>query len=240
MVDLTREMSGLMASLGTPPSGRGRVLMFVSAYEGEGVSTVAREYARCEAAYAKKPVWLVDAELNRQSQLRTMIDDSARFGLPGPLSRASPDGSAFFKLSPPVRGQDDKPLADASFLIARPFLERRLWVTRFLRERLPPGGRARLLEQTSYWEALRAHAQTVVVDAPAYARSGTALQLAPLMDGVILVVSEDSGDVPARLELRDAITRAGGSLVGMIYNRARHVSARASAPGPLQRRVATL
>jgi len=231
MVDLTREMAGLMASLGKPPSGRGRVLMFVSAFEGEGASTVAREYARCEAAYAKKPVWLVDAELTRQSQLRTMIDDSARFGLPGPLSRASPDGSAFFNLTPPVRGQDDKPLPESGFLIARPFLERRLWVTRFLRERLPPGGRARLSDQTGYWEALRGHAQTVVVDAPAYARSAAALQLAPQMDGVIMVVSEDGGDVQARLELRDAIEHAGGRLIGMVYNRARHVSKGAAASG---------
>ncbi|HTN41645.1 MAG TPA: hypothetical protein VLZ84_10870, partial [Asticcacaulis sp.] len=57
MVDLTREMADLMSALGRPQSGQGRALMFVSSYGGEGVSTVAREYARCEAAFAKKPVW---------------------------------------------------------------------------------------------------------------------------------------------------------------------------------------
>ena len=234
-------MAGLMTALGRPATARGRVLMFMAAYAGEGVSTVAREYARCEAAYAKKPVWLVDADLTGQGQLRAVGDDPARFGPPGALSKASPDGSAFFAISPTPRGRDGAAIADARFIIAQPFLERRLWVTRFLREKLPPGARARLSDQPGYWRALRDHAQTVVIDAPAFERGAAALKLAPLADGVIMVVSETDGDVQARLDLRHAVERAGGRVIGMVYNRARHVTSGAPGkPAGLMGRAAAL
>ena len=217
MVDLTREMADLMSALGRPQSGQGRALMFVSSYGGEGVSTVAREYARCEAAFAKKPVWLVDADLGGQSQMKALTADSERFGPPGTLSQATPDGSVFFTVRP--AGSQ----ADAQYLVARPFLGRRLWVTRFRHNNLAPGQTARIFDQTSYWKALRGHAQTIIVDVPALATSGIALQLAPLMDGVIMVVSEGEGDIQARINLKNDIEQVGGRFLGMVYNNASRI-----------------
>ncbi len=220
MIDLTREMAELMAALGRP-AGRGRALMFVSALSGEGVSTVAREYARCEAAFAAKPVWLIDADLREQSQMDALGREPGRFGPPGPLSQASPDGSAFFTLSPPSRDASGRPVGDDRFLVAQPFLDKRLWVTRFCAEKLAPGQRVKLFEQTGYWTALKSHAGTVVVDAPAADRSVHALQLAGLMDGVIMVVSEGEGDTQSRLTLKGDLEQAGGKVLGIVYNRAR-------------------
>lgn len=221
MVDLTKEMADLMSALGRPQSRRGRALMFVSAFTGEGVSTVAREYARCEAAFAKRPVWLVDADLAHQSQMRSMTEDPARFGPPGNLTSATPDGSMFFRLAPRARDGAGQEIPDHKFLVARPFLDNRLWVTRFRIRNLAPGQRPKLNDQSGYWNALRQHAQTIVVDVPAADRSAAALQLAPQMDGVIMVVSEDEGDVQARIDLKHDIEQAGGHMVGMVYNRAR-------------------
>ncbi len=221
MVDLTREMADLMSALGRS-QGKGRALMFVSAFSGEGVSTVAREYARCEAAFAKRPVWLVDADLRAQSQMRAVTEDAARFGPPGSLAIASPDGSMFFRTVPPGRDGEGQPVADAQYLVARPFLDRRLWVTQLRQSRLTGEQRVKVVPRPDYWQALRSHAQTIVVDAPALDRASAALQLAPFMDGVILVVSEDQGDVQGRVELKADIEQAGGRLLGMVYNRARH------------------
>ena len=222
MVDLTREMADLMSALGKPRAGRGRVLMFVSAFSGEGVSTVAREYARCEAAFAKKPVWLVDADLNAQGQMVALAEDAARFGPPGNLAIASPDGSVFFRTVPPGRDGEGHPVGDDRYLVARPFLDRRLWVTQLREARLAPGQRVKVLARPDYWQALRGHAQTVIVDVPALDRATTALQLAPFMDGVIVVVSENQGDVQGRVDLKADLEQAGGRLIGMVYNRARH------------------
>jgi len=224
MVDLTKEMADLMSALGRPQGKGGRALLFVSAYSGEGVSTVAREYARCEAAFAARPVWLVDADLNAQSQMLNMSQDTQRFGPPGPLSRATPDGSAFFTLSPHGHDVTGAPIADEAYLVARPFLDRRLWVTRFRARNMAPGQRVKLFDRTTYWQSLRRHAESIIVDAPAMDRSTAALQLAPLMDGVVLVVSEDNGDVRARIDLKNDLEQVGGKVLGLVYNRARHPS----------------
>ncbi len=220
MVDLTREMADLMSALGRPQGQRGRVIMFVAAIGGEGVSTVSREFARCEAAFAARPIWLIDADLRRQGQMISVAEDAARFGPPGTLSQASPDGSAFFAISPKARGKDGQPIPDAKYLVARPFLAGNLWVTRFNRQNLAPGQRVGLVDAAPYWKVLRKHAQTVVIDAPAADRSGAVLQLAPQVDGVVMVVSEDEGDVQARLNLKNDIEHVGGRLIGMVYNRA--------------------
>ena len=45
MVDLSAEMAELWASLGGTSLGRARAVQFVAARRGEGVSTVAREFA---------------------------------------------------------------------------------------------------------------------------------------------------------------------------------------------------
>ena len=224
MVDLTREMADLMSALGRPQTAAGRALMFVSALSGEGVSTVAREYARCEAAFAAKPVWLVDADLKRQGQMIALGQDAQRFGPPGPLSQASPDGSVFFRLSPPARDAQGLPIGDDKYLVARPFLDKRLWVTRFRDQHMAPGQRVKLFDQTTYWRALRQHAETIVVDAPALDRSTSALQLAAQMDGIILVVSEEEGDVQSRLNLKNDLEQVGGRILGLVYNRARSLS----------------
>ena len=237
MVDLTREMADLMSALGKPQGGRGRVLMFVSAFSGEGVSTMAREYARCEAAFAKKPVWLVDADLHNQTQMVALAEDAARFGPPGKLAIASPDGSVFFRTVPPGRDAQGQPIGDDQYLVARPFLDRRLWVTRLRDNRLAPGQRVKVVPRPDYWQALRGHAQTVIVDVPSLDRASAALQLAPFMDGVILVVSEDQGDVQRRVDLKADIEDAGGRLLGMVYNRAR-ASARELVRRPLARAAA--
>lgn len=223
MVDLTREMADLMAALGRPLA-RGRALMFVSAVSGEGTSTVAREYARCEAAFAKKPVWLIDADLGNQTQMQALFEDPARFGPPGKLSQASPDGSVFFRMVPPGRDAGGQPISDDRYLGARPFLDRRLWVTRLRENHFSPGQRARIVARPDYWQALRGHVQTLIVDVPAFDRSSTALQLAPFMDGIIMVVSEDQGDIQGGVTLKAEIEQAGGRVIGMVYNRARQTA----------------
>ncbi|OYW83407.1 MAG: transcriptional regulator, partial [Sphingobium sp. 32-64-5] len=137
------------------------------------------------------------------------------------LCAATPDGSAFFTITPPARDRDGHMVPDSKYLVARPFFDGKLWVTRFREQNLSKGQGAKLFAQTTYWQALRQHAQTIVVDVPSAARSDAALKLAPLMDAVVMVVSEPDGDLSARLALKADIESAGGQFAGMVYNRAR-------------------
>ena len=70
-----------------------------------------------------------------------------------------------------------------------------------------------------YWNALRRHADLIVIDAPAAERSQAALTIAPFVDDMVLVVAADEPDVRAPAILRDAIAEAGGHCSGLFFNR---------------------
>lgn len=220
MVDLTKEMAGLWTALGPAPAHRGRVLQFVAAGSGEGASTVAREFARLAAVRARKAVWLVDADLWRQSQQEAISAEPDRFGRLGQPAAASPDGSAYYALQPALIGKDGKPIAPSRLSTARPCLGGRLWVTSFRTDLLRAGQRAEATSDARYWDAMRRHADTVIVDAPAADRSDLALTLAPYVDATVLVVAAETTEAAEPLALRDEIEAAGGRIAGLVMNRA--------------------
>lgn len=219
MVDLTSEMAALWAALGPAPGHRGRVVQIVAANSGEGVSTVAREYARLAAVRARRPVWLVDADLAQQGQAEAVAAQPDRFGAVGKPAVATPDGSIFFAVTPRVMDREGKPVHPARLVTARPCLGGRLWVTRFAAESLRSGQRAEAVADASYWDSLRRHADTVVIDAPAADRSDIAITLAPFVDSTVLVVAAESSAAGDPLNLRDEIEAVGGKIAGVVVNR---------------------
>lgn len=218
MTDLTVEMAQLVRTLSPHKGKKGRALMFVASNEGEGVSTVAREFSRCEAAVALRPVWLIDADLANQTQLQAVLDEPMRYGPPGPVSKASPDDRAFFTVTPKRRLNNGHWLSDADHLVARPFLDQKLMVSRFRNKYISPGQKVRIVEDRHYIERLKNFAQTIVFDAPALERSTIGLSLAPLVDGIILVVSEGVGMIDHRIALKQDLIDAGGKILGVVYN----------------------
>jgi Mrp family chromosome partitioning ATPase len=219
MVDLTSEMAGLWAALGPAPAHRGRVVQIACASTGEGASTVAREFARLAAVRARKPVWLIDADLSQPGQQEQVAADFERYGRLGAPAASSPDGSSFFAVSPPVMGRDRKPVAPARLMTARPCLGGRLWVTRFRAEVLRSGQRVEPLADPRYWDAMRKVADTVVIDAPAADRSDLAIILAPFVDATVLVVASGATSAVEPVILRDEIEAVGGRIAGVVVNR---------------------
>ena len=219
MVDLTSEMAALWAALGPAPGHRGRVIQIAAATSGEGVSTVAREYARLAAVRARRPVWLIDADLAQQGQLEAVAAEPDRFGALGKAAIATPDGSIFFAITPRIMDRAGKPVHPARLMTARPCLGGRLWVTRFAAEHLRSGQRAEAVGDARYWDALRKHADTVVIDAPAADRNDMAITLAPFVDATVLVVAADGAAASEPLMLRDEIEAVGGKIAGVVVNR---------------------
>ena len=219
MVDLTSEMAALWAALGPAPGHRGRVVQIAAASSGEGVSTIAREYARLAAVRARRPVWLIDADLSQQGQMEAVASQPDRFGALGKAAIATPDGSIFFAITPRVMDRAGKPVHPARLMTARPCLGGRLWVTRFAAEHLRSGQRAVAVSDARYWDALKKHADTVVIDAPAADRSDMAITLAPFVDATVLVVAAESTAANEPLMLRDEIEAVGGKIAGVVVNR---------------------
>jgi Mrp family chromosome partitioning ATPase len=225
MVDLSKDMAALLERLdwgpgGQRPRGLGRVVQFVGAAPGEGVSTVAREFARVAAPRVRRGVWLVELDLMSGGQHAAIEAEPGLYGALGRATRASADGSTFFDVSPRIAGPDGRPWPDAGYLDAFPVGRARWWVTRFRREALRPGQTVRILNTPTYWNMMRRHADLVVVDAPSAQRSRVALATAALVDANVLVVAADRRDIRAPVALRDGLINAGGRCAGLVFNRA--------------------
>ena len=221
MVDLSTEMAELWTSLGAPPSGRGRLVEFIAARQGEGVSTVAREFAFYAARTQHRRVWLVDLDLMGQTQAAAIALDPRRFGALGQPAAATPDGSMFFSVQPPLKRPDGRPWPDARYISAHAAGAPGFWVTRFRREAMKGRQGVHVLPTPDYWKALRRHADLVVVDAPHSERSQAGVTVAPFMDDVVLVVAADEGDARAPAELRDDLVASGAQVAGLFVNRVR-------------------
>ena len=220
MVDLTAEMAELHDRLSAVPGGPGRVLQFVSATPGEGVSTVAREFAWVAAQGARRGVWLLELDLFRGEHYDAVSLDPGRFGPLGAPTRASPNATCFFTVDPKLQGVDGRPWPDIRYLDAYPVGDKRFWITRFRRDALKPGQDVRIVNTPGYWNTLRSHADVVVIDAPAASRSPVAAAMAPLVDASVLVVSGDRREVGSAQRLKAALGEAGGRCAGMVFNRA--------------------
>ena len=194
--------------------------MFVAATPGEGVSTVAREFAAFASDRVKRNVWLVELGVPGFAQVQALAEERDRYGVLGKEAAASPDGSAFFAVRPQARGADGQAWPDGRYLAAHRVGERKLWVTRFRRELLRQGQAVRQIPSGRYWEALRKHADLVVVDAPAASESPAATMTAPFADMTVIVAAADSGDMNRAAAVRDSIVAAGGRCAGVFINRA--------------------
>jgi len=220
MVDLSDEIAELWSALGAPGAGRTRIVQIVGARRGEGASSVARELAHYASRRAMRSVWLVDLDIIAGSQYAAISAEQDRYGLIGPASSASPDGSMFFTLRPQAQSEDGSSIADARYLAAHQVGNARWWVTRFRTEGLRPGQNLHVLGNPGYWSSLRKNADLIIVDCPSTDRSKAALTLARNMDQTVIVVSADESDVRPPLALRDALEEAGASIAGLFFNRA--------------------
>lgn len=206
-VDLSDTLQVLVERL-DPPGGPARAVQFVSARTGEGASSVARAFALAAAADGRR-TWLVELDVMSGAQAAAFAD--GRYGPLGPAVEASPDGSAFLQVGP---GPSTARLA------VHAVGDTGLWVTRFRGEALAPGQKVRITGDGGYWRALRAHADLVVVDAPAAERSRAAAAVAPHMDATLIVVSADNDDPSGPALLRAGLEAVGGRCAGAVLNRA--------------------
>ncbi len=83
MVDLSDEMDELARALGTPTGAGERLVQFVAADPGEGVSTLARAFAFKAAEKARRGVWLIELDLMGGGQYGEIASDPEDYGFLG-------------------------------------------------------------------------------------------------------------------------------------------------------------
>lgn len=180
------------------PEEASKVLLFASAVSGEGVSTVAREFAMTLAARGDAETLLLDANMRQPS-----VHDALRVERdPG--------------LSEHILG--DAPLVDC----LRPTAIPRLSVIPAGRPVVAPLRVASDPRMKEALSALRGRFHYVVIDAPPLLAFSEGIQLARFCDGAVVVIR--AGHTRRQLPGRavDLLREAGVMVLGTVLNRRRY------------------
>lgn len=223
MLDLRADLDNLWRASGrlTPAKGA-KALMFMSAQQGEGTSSVAASFAIMTAARARRTTWLVDLDLTENASIDGFKQNFAfGVGAPGRAYDASLGTMPFYEVSAPGQTQTRASLRSGKLLAAHQIEGTRLLVTRFRNERLAYGQKVRLSTRPDWWKALRKSADWIIVDAPSLEISSGGLAVASHMDGVVLVVAADKTSTKDVTSLKEEIESAGGHVLGVVMNQLR-------------------
>jgi Mrp family chromosome partitioning ATPase len=217
MLDLRSDLASLYRRLSQTPAEGGRMVMFLSARSGEGVSSIAASFALLAAERARKPVWLVDLDLRRNHAFNMFAVGpfAEKFGGVGPPYSAMLKTQPFFSIEP----DDPGAMAGLGLFTAHRVGETRMMVTQFDGARVKTGHAVKIRTQPAYWSAVRAATDWTVVDAPALERASVGLAIASQMDSTVIVVRADA--TPAREvdEVRRDVEAHGGTIAGAVLNR---------------------
>lgn len=178
------------------PHYESRLVQFISARDGEGTSTVCREFAKAAAHLMAPSVILVDADRINHSQDRffevqngTGWVDALRSGrnIEDSFKRVGQSGLV-------VSGCGNSSVSTPE-----------IFNSSFDR----------------MCERLRADFDLVLIDSASLAASPDGLAIASKVDGVVLVVEADKSRWQTVRKLRDSISRVGGNILGVVLNKRR-------------------
>lgn len=204
------------ARVSAPVPG-GRVIMFTSARVGEGVTSMAASFACIAARRTDKPVWMVDLDFRRNPVFQGFQNGFARdVGRPGRAYDASLRQDPIYRITPRIDGARQGKLLTAHDVDGLSLL-----VTRFRGDRLKSGQKVRTQQAAGWWQALRGISSWAVIDAPALERSSAATTMAPVVDGIILVVTADQTTAQDIDAARQELEAHNGRVLGVVMNRIR-------------------
>jgi protein-tyrosine kinase len=193
---MEKEMIGLYQSIeALLPEAGSKVIQFVGSREGEGTSTIAREFAKVMAVKGGKAVLLMDADLLTPSQ-------HFHFDVEPALS-----------LEEVIR--NGKSLQSALSQVGNTHLYLNL-ISRNMSSTL------RILQSPRikpFFDLLRKRYDLILIDSPPATLSPESLALSPRVDGVILVVEAETTRWMVAESVKDKIKKNGGNILGVVLNK---------------------
>lgn len=195
-LDLTETMLGLHRSIESClPDLNHKVIQFVSSREGEGTSTIVREFARVVVARKGKSVLILDADGANSNQFN-YFEAAAKYSLVEVCKNGESVDTAICKVgdSNLWTGQVSAASADAESQAVYPYFNQ-------------------------VWDDLRQRFDLVLIDAPPVTTCADGIGLACKPDGIILVVEAEKTRWPVINNVKDRLTENGGNLIGVVLNR---------------------
>lgn len=185
-----------------------KVIQFLGCGGKEGVSTVAREFARSVVQrHGRKVLVLNSAHEDPTRRINLCV--TCEYGLLDQLEKGELEDQSFFRL-----GDSSLYFAPVSFQAS------------FV------ASSAALLCESSLWSRIKEEFDLVVIDSPAELNSTESVLISCNTDGVILVIEADRTRRDALAGLAARIADNGGTVLGAVLNKRRY-----HIPGFLYRRL---
>jgi protein-tyrosine kinase len=197
-IGMHREMALLYQRIDSLLDGSPKkVIQFIAARDGEGTSTVVREFARTSARLLGKSVFLFDADLAA--------------ALPSPAGDPGGNGDGRSSPDPEPVGTNvarNDPASTAICLVPQDFNNAR---KHFYSPNID-----------SFWDALRQQYDLVLIDSPPFETSPDGIAISQRVDGVVIVLEAEKTRWPIAEQLKEQILSSGGNILGVVFNKRRY------------------
>ncbi len=197
--ELEEEMLSLYKILDTVlPHSKCKILQFIGSREGEGVSTIIREFARVAANLIGHSVLLLDADRHNPTQGH-FFDLKHPYCWIDALKDGAQIGKAIHQIG-------------ESSLFMSPSCNSSVYTPEIFNSPTFSG----------FCQNLRTDFDLVLIDSPPLTVSPDGLAVAAKVDGVILVVEAEKTRWQTVRRVRDSISRVGGNILGVVLNKRRY------------------
>jgi Mrp family chromosome partitioning ATPase len=178
------------------PDMEKKVIQFISSREGEGTSTIVREFARTTAKIMDKSVFLLDAgDHNSKHHVYLRITPDCA------LEEVAREEVAIGTVTG-LSEQEDEDNSNSPN-----------WVSAPLNFYSP------LMHK--FWECLKERYDLILVDSAAVSKSPEGIEIARRVDGVVLVVEAEKTRWQVVENLKEKIQNVGGNIIGVVFNKRR-------------------
>jgi len=198
-LDMEEEMISLRHSIDSLlPGPRKKIIQFIGSTEGEGTSTIVREFARVSALKFGETVLLMDAD--RHGPARSLFfDGNPGCGWDEVVQKGDPIDKALYQIE-----------------------NTSLFVTPVSRASVPAYQTFDSPKMLTFLEELRKRFDLVLIDSSPANTSPDGLGLSQKVDGIVLVVEAEKTRWPVVESVKERITRSGGKILGIVFNKRRY------------------
>ncbi len=180
------------------PHLKQKTIQFIGSREGEGTSTIAREFARISATRIGKSVLLLDGDRHQTTQ-KDYFALKSNYSWLDALIKTDCVDNALYQI-----GESKlfvSPSCNSSTSTPEMFDSPRF---------------------DTFWRTLRDRFDLVLIDSPPLTISPDGLAIAGRVDGVILVLEAEKTRWQTAKNVKDSISRVGGQVLGLVLNKRRY------------------
>ncbi len=197
--DVEQEMLSLYQAIESLlPRRPKKLIQFIGAREGEGTSTLAREFARVAAMRICKSVLLLDGD------------------------RFQPSHHLFFPISPDLGWVE---VVKEGREFERAFCQVKdtnLFISPSSNSSSYTPEIFDSCTITDFWKMLRSRFDFTIIDCCPLTKSPDGLAIAPKVDGIVLVVEAEKTKWTVAESVKDKLTKVGGNVLGIVLNKRRY------------------